>query len=67
MHAGLNIAGSQPFQLLAGLQQQAAVRDPHRDASPVRQPDVKAREPRLAVDGLQGATGSSVLSAAAPI
>ena len=47
------MAGSEPLQLLAGLDEEAAVGDAHGDAAAVPQPDEQAREAGLAVDGQQ--------------
>lgn len=53
MHACLNMTCSEVLQLLASLDEEAAVWDADRDAPPVSQPDEEAREPGLAVDGQQ--------------
>ena len=51
MHAGAYVACREPFQLLAGLQQQAAPGNGHRHSPAVPKPHEEAREARLAVDG----------------
>ena len=51
MHACPHMAGSQPLQLLASLQQQAPRGYLDGQPSAVPQPDEEPREARLAVDG----------------
>ena len=51
MHATADMAIGQPLNLLAGLDEQAAIGDADRHAAAVLQPHRQAGEARLAVDG----------------
>ena len=51
VHASVDVAIGEPLDLLAGLDEETAVRDADGHAAPILQPHGQAREARLAVDG----------------